>query len=164
MSTYSSIKVGISSLKQYQILMVINIFIYSQLFFFFSVLCHVREYPSTQKGCFLFLLSVFETVIFYYFNKTRFFIGLKLIEKTSVMTTPKCPGAHIWPTGCWQIYAPPSRTAISQIPTLRAHLLWQLICGRPSVGRSTPHRMAILQSDDSHLIPTLRAHMVADQV
>ena len=25
---------------------------------------------------------------------------------TSVMTTPKRPGAHIWPTRCWQIYLP----------------------------------------------------------
>ena len=43
---------------------------------------------------------------------------------------------------------------ISQITTLRAHLLWQLMCGRPSVGRSTPTRMAISQ------IPTLRPHLL----
>ena len=43
---------------------------------------------------------------------------------------------------------------ISQITTLRAHLLWQLICGRPSVGKSTPTRMAISQ------IATLRAHLL----
>ena len=54
----------------------------------------------------------------------------------------------MWQTNCRQIYTPsdphrhnPPRTAISQIPTLRAHfwiLLWQLICGRSSVGRSAP--------------------------
>ena len=36
---------------------------------------------------------------------------------------------------------PPSSMAISQIPAL----LWKLIFGRPSVGRSTPHHMAISQ-------------------
>ena len=103
--------------------------------------------------------------------------------------------APMWQTKCRQIYpsdsscSRPSRMAISQIPTLRAHLLWQvmcgrrkcrqiypplewlilqiatlrahiwfllwqLICGRPSVGRSTPTRMAISQ------IATLRAHLL----
>ena len=43
---------------------------------------------------------------------------------------------------------------ISQISTLRTHLIWQLICGRPSVGRSVPFcRTAISQ------IPALRAHI-----
>ena len=47
--------------------------------------------------------------------------------------------AHIWQTKSWQIYPP--QMAISQIPALTAHisfLLWKLIVGRPSVGRSTP--------------------------
>ena len=33
-------------------------------------------------------------------------IGLMLSKKTSVMTMPKCLGAHIWLTRCWQIYPP----------------------------------------------------------
>ena len=44
---------------------------------------------------------------------------------------------------------PPSSKAISQIPTL----VWELIFGRPSVGRSTPCQMAISQ------IPALTAHI-----
>ena len=35
-------------------------------------------------------------------------------RKTSVITTPKRPGAHIWPTRCWQIY-PPQKMLISQM-------------------------------------------------
>ena len=56
-------------------------------------------------------------------------------------------------TKCRQIY-PPLEWSISQIPTLRAHLIWQLLCGRPNVGRSTPTRMAISQ------ITSLRAHLL----
>ena len=58
---------------------------------------------------------------------------------------------------------PPSSKAISQIPAL----IWELIFGRPCIGRSTPCQMAILQisaSDSSYFIPTLRAHHLADQV
>ena len=44
---------------------------------------------------------------------------------------------------------PPSSKAISQIPAL----IWELIFGRPSVGRSTPCQMAILQ------IAALTAHI-----
>ena len=40
---------------------------------------------------------------------------------------------HIWQTRSWQIY-PPSSMAILQIPAL----LWKLIFGRPSGGRSNP--------------------------
>ena len=62
----------------------------------------------------------------------------------------------------------PSSKAISQIPTL----LWELIFGRPSVGRSTPikwqfHRFLFWQltfDDSSYFIPTLRAWHLADQV
>ena len=65
--------------------------------------------------------------------------------------------AHLRQTSSWQIY-PLSWTAVSQIPALTAHmrqtrswqiyppikwqfhrfLLWQLIWGRPGLGRSTP--------------------------
>ena len=63
---------------------------------------------------------------------------------------------------------PPSSKAISQIPTL----VWELIFGRPSVGRSTPikwqfHRFLLWQltfDDSSYFIPTLRAWHLADQV
>ena len=60
--------------------------------------------------------------------------------------------ADMWQTKCRQIY--PHRMVILQITTVRAYLLWQLLCGRPSVGRSTPTRMAISQ------IATLRAHLL----
>ena len=57
------------------------------------------------------------------------------LETSPTMTT------HMWQTKCRQIY--PHRMVILQIPTLRAHLLWQFICGRPSVGRLHPQRKAI---------------------
>ena len=47
---------------------------------------------------------------------------------------------HIWQTMWWHIQ-PPSHMAVFQIAALTAHisfLLWELIFGRPSVGRSTP--------------------------
>ena len=58
---------------------------------------------------------------------------------------------------------PPSSMAISQIPAL----LWKLIFGRPSFGRSTPHHMAISQiaaQTNSYFSPTLKAPHLADQV
>ena len=62
---------------------------------------------------------------------------------------------------------PPHQMAISQIPAL----LWKLIIGRPSVGRSTPCQMAILQiaALTAHIsfllweLTTLRAQHLADQ-
>ena len=69
---------------------------------------------------------------------------------------------HIWQTRSWQIY-PPSSMAISQIPTLP----WELIFGRPSVGRSTPESNGNFTdccSDSSYFIPTLRAQYFADKV
>ena len=65
--------------------------------------------------------------------------------------------AHIWQTRFWQIYL--LQLVISQIPTLRAHicfLLWELTCGRPSVGRSIPHGNCIDSYCESSI---LRAHM-----
>ena len=70
---------------------------------------------------------------------------------------------HIWQTKCWQIYPP--KTPISQIPALTTHisfLLWELILGRPGVGRSNPplnSNFTDSYSDSSYFIPTLRAHI-----
>ena len=53
--------------------------------------------------------------------------------------------------------------AISQIPALP----WELIFGRPSVGRSTPESNGNFTdccSDSSYFIPTLRAQYLADKV
>ena len=61
---------------------------------------------------------------------------------------------HLWQTKCRQIYPPTQNGHFTDCYSVRAHLLWQLICGRPSVGRSTPHKMAISQ------IATLRAHLL----
>ena len=59
----------------------------------------------------------------------------------------------LWELNIWQdqvlAQLPPSSKAISQIPTL----VWELIFGRPSVGRITPCQMAISQ------IPALTAHI-----
>ena len=71
----------------------------------------VRLQGQTNLRCVTTIVSVklFLTIL----------IGLTRSEKTSVMCTPKRPGAHIWPTR-WQIYPPPHRSAISQILTLRS--------------------------------------------
>ena len=58
---------------------------------------------------------------------------------------------------------PPHQMAISQIPALP----WELIFGRPSVGRSTPESNGNFTdccSDSSYFIPTLRAQYLADKV
>ena len=67
-------------------------------------------------------------------------IGLTWSEKTAVMTTPKRPAAHIWPTRCCQIYPAPThprRMAISQIPTVRAHIGRQSLLQRRCSTRKT---------------------------
>ena len=87
--------------------------------------------------------------------------------------------AHIWQTKYWQSYPP--QVEISQIPSLRTHiwqirsghiypnppqwyhrfLLWELIIGRPDLGRSTPSlslSLCVSQITISQ-IPTLRAHI-----
>ena len=53
---------------------------------------------------------------------------------------------HIWQTRCWQIYPHISNGNCR-------FLLWELIFGRPNVGRSTSHQMAISQ------IAALTAHI-----
>ena len=67
--------------------------------------------------------------------------------------------APMWQTKCRQIY--PYRMAISQIATLRAHLLWQIICGRLIIGRSSiqSNDFTNSYSESSYLIPTLTAPM-----
>ena len=56
-------------------------------------------------------------------------------------------------------------TAISQIPALTSHisfLLWEVILGRPGVGRSNPplnSNFTDSYSDSSYFIPTLRTHI-----
>ena len=67
-------------------------------------------------------------------------IGLTRSEKTSVMSTVKRPGTHIWQIN-WQIYPLPSRSASGsewqfQIFTVKAHN------GR-STGRSMPPSTSI---------------------
>ena len=60
---------------------------------------------------------------------------------------------------------PPHQTSISQIPALTTHisfLLWELILGRPGVGRSTPTSNINFTdscSDNPYFIPTLRTHI-----
>ena len=60
---------------------------------------------------------------------------------------------------------PPHQTSISQIPALTTHislLLWELIFGRPNVGRSNPplnRNFTDSYSDSSYFIPTLRTHI-----
>ena len=81
-------------------------------------------------------------------------------------------GSHIAPAGSPNICTcrSPPWMAISQIPALTAHisfLLWELIFGRPRVGRSTPPSNGNFTdscSDSSYFIPTLRANHLADQV